>query len=179
MVRTIKSAGNGGEKTLRFMHDIPQQLVRQSELSGGGGTYDDRFMGAVAPILKARAQACQDASSAWCESCGCRATNILQHVMSRLNKVNDPAIGVYVCAVCEKGTCETEVRQELADIMGEIGGNAEFGTGPCRELLYCRTCGVTTGVKKCGGCLTVGYCNKDHQRADWKAHKTVCKRYRP
>ncbi|KAL3957295.1 hypothetical protein ACCO45_007873 [Purpureocillium lilacinum] len=56
---------NGGEKTLRFTHDIPQQLVRQSQLSGGGGAYDDRFMGAVAPILKARAQACQDASSAW------------------------------------------------------------------------------------------------------------------
>ncbi len=170
---------NGGEKTLRFMHDIPQDLVRQSQLSGGGSAYDDQIVATVAPIVKARAQACRDASGAWCESCGSRATDVLQHTMSWLHRVSDPAIGVYVCAVCEQGACEMAIRQELGDIMGEIRRDANNGAGLCREGLFCKVCGKATGVKKCGGCLTVGYCNREHQRADWKIHKTVCKRHRP
>ena len=67
---------DGGENTLRFVHDIPQEVVGSSQLVGEHGAYDDAFMKAVTPILKARAQACQDASGASCESCGSRATDI-------------------------------------------------------------------------------------------------------
>ncbi|KAK4059583.1 hypothetical protein Purlil1_14338 [Purpureocillium lilacinum] len=110
----------GGTEQLTFVHDIPQELVRRSHLMRENGAYDDRFMAAVTPILKARAKACQDASSISCENCGSKATDILQHVLSWLNKVEDPFIGVYVCAVCGRGECETMLRQELGAVMNEI-----------------------------------------------------------
>lgn len=170
---------NGGEETLNFVHDIPHELVRQSQFVGEGNAYDNCFLAAVTPVLKARAQACQDASGTFCENCGSVATNILQHVMSWLNKTGDPFIRVYVCAVCEGGGgCEMELRQELGDIMAEMRRtpNKEPST-QCREVVMCKVCGETAGVKKCGGCRTVGYCSRDHQKGDWKVHKRACKRY--
>ncbi|PWI64605.1 hypothetical protein PCL_09499 [Purpureocillium lilacinum] len=111
---------DGGTEQLNFVHDIPQELLRRSHLTRENGAYDDRFMAAVTPILKARAKDCQDASSISRENCGSRATDILQHVLSWLNKVEDPFIGVYVCAVCGRGECETMLRQELGVVMNEI-----------------------------------------------------------
>ncbi|KAL7411677.1 hypothetical protein BDY24DRAFT_395692 [Mrakia frigida] len=26
----------------------------------------------------------------------------------------------------------------------------------------------------CGGCKTIRYCSREHQRADWKRHKPLC-----
>ncbi|KAK4071789.1 hypothetical protein Purlil1_13329 [Purpureocillium lilacinum] len=111
---------DGGTEQLNFVHDIPQELLRRSHLTRENGAYDDRFMAAVTPILKVRAKDCQDASSISRENCGSRATDILQHVLSWLNKVEDPFIGVYVCAVCGRGECETMLRQELGVVMNEI-----------------------------------------------------------
>jgi hypothetical protein len=30
--------------------------------------------------------------------------------------------------------------------------------------------------RKCAACKSVGYCSREHQRSDWKAHKKVCQR---
>lgn len=39
----------------------------------------------------------------------------------------------------------------------------------------CVICGVSAGLK-CGGCKSVVYCGKDHQKLDWKGgHKKQCK----
>jgi hypothetical protein len=41
------------------------------------------------------------------------------------------------------------------------------------------SCGVTEAhvshFKACGACKTVAYCCKEHQVADWPAHKAACK----
>lgn len=38
-------------------------------------------------------------------------------------------------------------------------------------------CGVCNqpSTLACGGCKQVYYCSKEHQKDDWKAHKSVCK----
>ena len=30
--------------------------------------------------------------------------------------------------------------------------------------------------QKCAACKSLGYCSREHQRSDWKAHKTECQR---
>ncbi|OAQ60799.1 MYND finger domain-containing protein [Purpureocillium lilacinum] len=145
---------DGGQKTLRFVHAIPKELVCRSQLVGDKSGSD---------VRPARAAT---------------ATSTLQHVLSWPNKVDDPVIGVYVCAVCERRECEMGLRQELGVIMGEITAHSSAGSwSQTRELVICQVCGKTAGVKKCGGCLVVGYCNKEHQRSDWKEHKKMCRRY--
>lgn len=169
---------DGGQKTLRFVHAIPKELVCRGQLVGDKNGTDGRFLETVTSILKSRERDCQEASSTSCESCGRTATSTLQHVLSWPNKVDDPVIGVYVCAVCERRECEMGLRQELGVIMGEITAHSSAGSwSQTRELVICQVCGKTAGVKKCGGCLVVGYCNKEHQRSDWKEHKKMCRRY--
>lgn len=41
----------------------------------------------------------------------------------------------------------------------------------------CFTCSksaVETTLKRCGACKMISYCCEDHQRKDWKNHKTFC-----
>ena len=45
----------------------------------------------------------------------------------------------------------------------------KFGCGGCREV-RCRESGFSSTKF-----AQVGYCNKEHQKADWTAHKAVCK----
>lgn len=39
---------------------------------------------------------------------------------------------------------------------------------------FCRAYGVGVKLGFCGGCKSVRYCSKEHQKADWKKHKIVC-----
>jgi hypothetical protein len=49
-----------------------------------------------------------------------------------------------------------------------------------RTLAKCNNCnkrfGPAVSLRKCGACKAVAYCKTDCQRADWKAHKTHCKK---
>ena len=49
---------------------------------------------------------------------------------------------------------------------------------PTRPLRVCAapSCGVTRGLKRCGGCGTVRYCSPECSRAHWRAHKAECRR---
>jgi hypothetical protein len=38
----------------------------------------------------------------------------------------------------------------------------------------CAVCGKTIPLKRCSQCKQVGYCCREHQRADWKFHKKAC-----
>ncbi|KAL1006160.1 hypothetical protein UPYG_G00068670 [Umbra pygmaea] len=40
---------------------------------------------------------------------------------------------------------------------------------------YCELCGKMENLLKCGRCRNSFYCSKEHQKADWKKHKQVCK----
>ncbi|XP_075224029.1 SET and MYND domain containing, arthropod-specific, member 1 isoform X2 [Lycorma delicatula] len=40
----------------------------------------------------------------------------------------------------------------------------------------CQVC-LTEANQKCGGCHIVYYCSRDHQKADWKEHKSFCKTF--
>ncbi|CAH0756183.1 unnamed protein product [Diatraea saccharalis] len=42
-----------------------------------------------------------------------------------------------------------------------------------RVRACCAVCYQQTN-RRCGRCLNIYYCNKDHQRQDWKRHKTEC-----
>ena len=39
----------------------------------------------------------------------------------------------------------------------------------------CAVCGVAA-VAVCARCKLLGYCGREHQRADWPAHKIVCRK---
>ena len=39
----------------------------------------------------------------------------------------------------------------------------------------CAICGVLENLKYCGKCQSVWYCNREHQKSDWKDHKKICK----
>ncbi|KAH1025994.1 SET domain-containing protein SmydA-8 isoform X1 [Dendroctonus ponderosae] len=41
----------------------------------------------------------------------------------------------------------------------------------------CQVC-QSAASQKCSGCHTVFYCSREHQRADWKKHKKMCKPYK-
>ncbi|KAL1488001.1 hypothetical protein ABEB36_015379 [Hypothenemus hampei] len=39
----------------------------------------------------------------------------------------------------------------------------------------CFICGSTVRLLRCGGCKSILYCSKEHQKKDWKRHKIICK----
>jgi hypothetical protein len=61
-----------------------------------------------------------------------------------------------------------EMRQE-DEVLDDLSGH----TG-CMEVKLCKVCGTTVGAKCCSRCQAVAYCGKEHQKADWKAHKKAC-----
>ncbi|KAJ7484957.1 hypothetical protein B0H11DRAFT_1862310 [Mycena galericulata] len=48
---------------------------------------------------------------------------------------------------------------------------------PARMGLACHKCGKEMDVQlsRCGGCRRIAYCSLECQKADWKAHKHMCK----
>jgi len=42
-----------------------------------------------------------------------------------------------------------------------------------KDQQKCVICDVISTMK-CGGCMKVFYCSKDHQKLDWKTHKNLC-----
>lgn len=43
-------------------------------------------------------------------------------------------------------------------------------------ICQCEHCGrESSSMKKCSECKFIRYCNKEHQKLDWKEHKKYCK----
>jgi hypothetical protein len=63
----------------------------------------------------------------------------------------------------------------LGTIESFAEGNAAEGQEPASSYAEhpCKVCGLPGRL--CTSCRTVAYCGKEHQRIDWKAHKTACK----
>lgn len=90
-----------------------------------------------------------------------------------------------------------EKRAQMVELLKEYGANPNagsiFGTAaeqagafaPSKrvskeiERKCCNTaCGKTSGqLSNCSECKRVQYCNQECQKADWKAHKKVCKKF--
>ncbi len=43
------------------------------------------------------------------------------------------------------------------------------------QSFACALCGEVKGLLLCGGCRTVWYCNKEHQKTHWTVHRTFCR----
>jgi hypothetical protein len=46
---------------------------------------------------------------------------------------------------------------------------------PAHECDYCGN--EIANKKVCSGCKIAVYCDRDHQKGDWKRHKLLCQRY--
>ena len=55
---------------------------------------------------------------------------------------------------------------------------SERGRTCVMSSTVCRVCSAPA-MQRCAGCQQVGYCGRDHQRADWKAqHRDQCRRFK-
>ncbi|CAG8955169.1 hypothetical protein HYFRA_00007185 [Hymenoscyphus fraxineus] len=67
-------------------------------------------------------------------------------------------------------------------LVGQIEGTdpemAEFVREQQQNHLICgvKSCRKQTGLTACAACKIQRYCGKDHQKADWKYHKHICKK---
>jgi len=167
-----------GEEELKYIHTIPRSLVAAGGQAAQHVEYSDLFVRVLEPIMKEHDAACVAASNTLCENCGSPRTTALQSPMSWLHKVDDPFVAVWVNPVCGKGKCEIQIRQEVQDMMSELvgEGSGRGGSEPRAsvEVIRCKVCGKTDAIKRCGRCRVVGYCGKEHQKADWEGHKKIC-----
>eukprot|EP00798_Chlamydomonas_sp_ICE-L_P020078 gene20078-26794_t len=74
--------------------------------------------------------------------------------------------------------CENCLGSQIIYISGLEGYSRAVGED-CRArhgvCFVCRTHVGRGNLKKCAGCHRVAYCSKECQKADWKAHKPVCR----
>jgi hypothetical protein len=68
------------------------------------------------------------------------------------------------------------VEEVVAEAMAETQGQGQGASQPGAHVgnMSCRICGKTEGIMKCARCKLAAYCGKEHQKADWKVHKTSC-----
>lgn len=45
------------------------------------------------------------------------------------------------------------------------------------KLERCVVC-QKAAFHRCGGCSKIAYCNKEHQKANWKEHKKICRPFK-
>lgn len=50
-----------------------------------------------------------------------------------------------------------------------------FNPYRCNICFYLRRPQKTSSLKSCSDCMLISYCSVDHQRMDWKTHKSFCK----
>lgn len=73
----------------------------------------------------------------------------------------------------KKGVRAPAVHEAVGGVLALAGPT----TAESKASEGCKTCGdLEKKLAKCSQCLRVGYCSRDCQRADWKAHKPFCHR---
>ena len=94
--------------------------------------------------------------------------------------------GIYYLGTPEqRGAMYDRERREILFQRLLLGGDADApvysfvhvpieGDGPTKKHGTCSVCMKVAGLKKCAGCKTCWYCNKECQNADWPEHKKTC-----
>jgi hypothetical protein len=137
-------------------------------------------LAAVRPILNEHEAARCAASKRFCENCGQPSAGVLQTPLSWLHHAEDPFVAVLVNPVCGKRECEAQIRQSVEEVIAEAMAETRgHGQGASRRgghvgNMSCRICGKSGGIMKCARCKAAAYCGREHQRSDWKVHRTSC-----
>lgn len=171
-----------GATELEYRHSIPKTLIMQAGRAQPSSEYSRRFLEWIGPIFKEHEASCRKIAEAYCEGCSNPAKDILQSPMSFLH-AETPFVLVVVSWFCGQEECEIRMREEMQDTVAGMG-KTDRSTGPRQkqgqepestEGKVCRVSGETAGARWCSRCQAVAYCGREHQKADWKAHKKGCK----
>ena len=166
-------AGADIKKSIVFNRDIPDCLVTLGcPVFQQNATLSQLFTKEIEDAIIHHFEACNAACAPSCKCCGSAATNTLHEPQSFLFLPTGPFVGIGVYPVCERKGCNDQIRQEIQERR-----NAGIGLAFQRDstgCLPCKVCGTAYGTRKCGRCLAVAYCGKQHQREDWPTHKGGC-----
>jgi hypothetical protein len=92
------------------------------------------------------------------------ATRVAIPILSALPYVEPMALA----AAAALSTPAAEVSPGSASRTASIGGVSSSACGNCGSR--------GTDLRSCAGCGEAWYCNRNCQRAAWKAHKSACKK---
>jgi hypothetical protein len=104
-----------------------------------------------------------------CFACGEKATTGINNFAASLDQV-PPIVRNHIYVVCARQECDSDVRVMTGQIADAIGPGKRVVTKCWNE-----GCVVTTGLQHCATCKVASYCSREHQTADWKRHKSVCR----
>ena len=153
--RRVSTAALDQSIDLCKLHHPSEREISLAE-AGGKQLNDFHLMARhVLPILQAEAKG----QKRWCDWCF-RVT---------------PDQDLLLCSGCwQVGYCNRECCQKKG--WAKASGEAMEGA-KTRSLCGLPSCSAKA-TSDCSSCKTRGYCSKEHQRDDWKAHKVECKRTR-
>ncbi|KAF2175491.1 hypothetical protein K469DRAFT_610470 [Zopfia rhizophila CBS 207.26] len=110
-----------GEEELKYVHNVPRNLVTVgAQAAQKDAGYAKLFVNTLQPIIKEHEAVCLSNSNAFCENCGSFRVTALQTPMSWLQNVEDPFVAIWVNPVCGKAECETQIRQQVQEIMAKV-----------------------------------------------------------
>ncbi|KAL8367271.1 hypothetical protein RB599_010320 [Gaeumannomyces hyphopodioides] len=121
---------DGAPDSLKFTHEVPEDLVTTRAQAQQDVEYQRRFGSALVPIMKEHEATCRAASSPFCGICGSPVATVLQTPMSFLNRAEDPFVGVLVSGLCGKGECEFQTRRDVQEEMSDVGAKSQTQLEP-------------------------------------------------
>lgn len=164
--------------------------------------YTQILSSSIGPVLAEHEAECRSLSPKHCGICACPASKVLMTPMSWLHIVDNPLVSVIVTAVCAAADCEARSRRQIQDVMltmnrppattatvratasnpavsNTVASQPESGEEDIavesEPGSSCQVCRSAVGTKRCARCKGVAYCGKEHQSADWRRHRKVCK----
>jgi hypothetical protein len=145
-------------------HNVPVALFDFSNPQ----KYQKAFRDAIIPITTLYEDECLLRMGDQCRVCAAPHASMQFIPMSMLNDPKDPHILVNVVPACEKSACKRKITAAYI----KFSTNAGALDGSCGSA--CEICNKTEDLKRCVRCRAVLYCNKEHQKEDWKKHKMIC-----
>jgi len=156
------------------IHNAIMAIARAQEQGNSNGASKHVAAEELAAQVSKFERQCVENAPPKCKHCPGKTTYVHQRVMSEFADQQNPIVRVICSPICsENSQCHAKVRQDVEDRMAranKIGGP----DNPAVRFIFCKLCGKSEGAKKCGKCLAVAYCCREHQITDWPEHKRVC-----